>query len=219
MRNTRIRTLGLALVAVFALSVVTAATASALPTLPELVNSKGEALVKKKYKSTSGKSTLENTKSEKITCKEDTDEGETTGLSTSTSTVKFKGCESSGVSCKTSGASSGEIVTSAKGTLEWINEKEQEVGLLLETEKKTITCLIIKKEVEGSVLGIMTPVNKLVTPPETFSLAFKQKKGVQEPSEYEMEGKKVKVKTTTNGVESGLETTDALTFEEAAELR
>jgi hypothetical protein len=34
-----------------------------------------------------------------------------------------------------------------------------------------------------------------------------------------MGGTKFKVKTETNGVESGLETSDALTFEESATLR
>jgi hypothetical protein len=212
-RSKRIATM-LVLAAVLAVSAIASASASALPALPELVNSKGEA-AKVTYTSTSGTSVLENTSGEKITCTADTDEGKTTGASTSTSTVHFTGCTSSGVSCKTSGAKSGEIVTEAEGTLYWINESKKEAGLALTAKEKEITCLIIKKKVSGCALGRISPLEKLTS---EYELVFKQTKGVQEPKEYEDKGEKHVCKTETSGKESGLTSTDKLKYSEPVEL-
>lgn len=213
MRNARVGMFAAVLAAALAICIVTAAVASALPALPELVNSNGEALVKAKFTSTSGKSTLETTSGTKVTCKADTDSGESTGVHTGTTTVKFTGCEAIGIKCSTTGAASGEIVTGAKSTLVWLNEAKEEAGQLLEAEEKTIKCSILSYKVKGSVLGAFSASGTSGT------LTFKEKKGVQEPTEYEMEGKKFKAITETEGVQSGLETTDTLTFEEAVTLR
>jgi hypothetical protein len=219
----QIRTAGLILVAMLAIGALAAATASAA--LPELVNSKGEALVKKKYTSKSGASTLETEKNGAVKCKEGTDTGESTGPKTGTSTVTFTGCESASIKCKTSGAKTGEIITKATSKLVYINEKEKTVGLALAATESTIECSILQKlKVRGSVIGVLTPVNTVA---EEFTLTFKQKKGVQEPTEYEEEGKKVKDITETEGSgiktfkfePSGLETTDTLKFEEKVEVK
>ena len=224
MRHTRITTLALAVVAACAISVIASATASALPLHPELVNGKGETLAKNKFTSVSGKATLETVKGEKITCKEDTDKGETTGVSSSTSTVNLKGCESAGIKCNTSGGAAGEIVLKAKAKLVWIKESTEAVGLLLETEPVTVKCSILETiKVEGTAIGAFSGKGT------TFTLALTQSsKGIQEPLEYEEGGKKVKpavTMSTGTGAkkfgpeESSLQTTDTLTFEEPAELR
>lgn len=156
----RIRPLGLALVAVFAISAVASASASAA--LPEFVhcvkqttkkfewtekecktksgNKTGEfekeavkaGVGKLKFTSTSGKGTLETKGGAKVTCTSDTDKGELTGAKEAKKVVvTFKGCETLGLKCQT-GVVEGEIVTKElKGTLGYINKTKKEVGLSL----------------------------------------------------------------------------------------
>lgn len=218
-----IKTAGLILVAMFAMSALATGAASAEPMLPRLT-AKGGELVKKKYTSTSGPSTLETGKNGAVKCKAGTDTGETTGPRTGTSTVKFTGCESASIKCNTSGAKSGEIITKATSKLVYINEAKKTVGELLTAAESTIECTFLQSlKVKGSVIGELTPVG---VEQEEFTLAFKQKKGVQEPTQYEEEGKKFSAITETEGKgiktfkfePSGLETTDTLKFEEKVKV-
>jgi hypothetical protein len=217
MRSTRIATMLIVVAAALAASAIASATASALPALPEFVKGKAKEAAKGvKYTSTSGESILENEKEEKIKCSADTDEGEITGPSTSTSTVHFTGCTFDGVSCKTKGAKAGEIITEASGTLYWINEKSKEPGLALEAKEKEITCLFITKKAKGCALGRISPLEKLT---KNYELVFNQTKGKGEPDEYEdPEGTKHVCKSETEGSGSGLKSTDKLEFKEEVEL-
>ncbi len=227
MRNMRIKMFGLALVAVFAMGAVASATASALPTLPQLVNKEEKPLVKTGFTGTSGASKFETKSGESVKCKADTIKGKITGLSTDEAEIKFTGCTAvSGLlKCKSKGASSGEIVLKIASTLVWLNESKEEPGedfylpALL-----TIECTGMASEtleVEGSTL---CPTTKALS--KTATIKCKETKGVQEWTEYEMEGKKFLDITKTKGSgaktfpfeQSALEDEDTLTFEEEVKI-
>lgn len=218
------RSVFLSLLAVFALSAVASATAYA--GLPEIVNSKGELPVKPGFTSTSKKGTFETAKGEKLTCEKDKDKGKITGPKTDTVTITFEECKSSGIACNTKGSKSGVIEFEASSKLVYTNEAKKEVGEVLSpTAELTIECTALETlKVKGSLICKITPVNELTL---TATLSCKQKKGVQEPTEYEEEGKKVKEITETEGKgaksfkfeQSGLESEDTLTFEEEVEIK
>jgi len=199
----RIRIIGLALVAVFAISAIASATASAAK--PEFVF----AGIKKGLKAKSGSATLETASKEKVTCTSSSNGGEIEGGNGSKKVtgiiVKFKGCKSSGFACSTSGAASEEIITnSLSGELGYIKAAEKTVGLdLLPTgggEFVEFNCAggIVKVKVKGSVIGQITPVNKKVTTAEHFTLTFTQSGGKQGIEKFET-GVKDTLETSKNG--------------------
>jgi hypothetical protein len=230
MRNMRIRTLGLALVAVFAMSAIASATASATPPLlPQLVNKSGAELVKKTFKGTSTESVFETKGGEAIKCKEDKIAGKITGLSTDSAEIKFTGCSAAAglAKCKT-GSTTGEIVLNVTSLLVWINVAKEEPGEddILPAGGLLIECPSLlgteKLKVTGSTV---CPTTKDLLVKATITC--KQTKGVQEPSEYEMEGGlKFKAITETQGSgvktfgpePSGLKGTDSLEFEEEVQI-
>jgi hypothetical protein len=224
--STRIKMVGLALAAVFAMSAIAAASASAA--LPELVNKEGKELVKKGFVSTSGTSVFETKSGEKVTCKADTDKGEITGPKTDKAKITFTGCEAFGLKCNSKGAKAGEIILEVTSKYFYINKEKHEVGILLTlTAELTIECTAFQKlKVKGSTFCAVSPVNKLST---GGTITCKQTKGVQEPTELinEAGGKEKAPITETKGEglksfafeQSGLTSTDTLTFEEEVELR
>lgn len=233
----RLRMLGLALVAVFALSAVAVASASAA--LPELVNKEGKEIKAGKRgftsEGTGGPYVLETKSGNKIECSTLSNTGKVTGLKTDTVKVLFDGCKSvlldePCTSTVPKGKEEGDIETTELASeLVYINKAKKEVGIVLKPKGTanftTFECSGIKIEVKGSVIGVITPINKLVTPPAKFTLAFTQEKGVQKPTEYENEkGEKVKdvLETSVAGgafEESGENATVTLLYEEAAEIK
>jgi hypothetical protein len=214
-----LKTIGLVLAAVFALTAFSAAAASAA--LPEIQFEGKEVPAGTPIKSKSGKSTLETKSGEKVSCTADTNAGEVTGAKTSKTTVTFTGCTAFGIlKCNTTGAKSGEIILKSNVKLVYINKSAKEVGLAFELEKEvTIECTSSQKlHVRGGNIGKLTPVNSPTSKP---TLTFAQTKGVQSPTEYENEsGGKVKLITETSGEglkkfafeQSGLSSTDELEF-------
>jgi hypothetical protein len=220
MRSTRIRIVGLALVAMFAIGAVVATAASAA--LPEQTPTTGT------FTGTSSASTFETKSGEKVACKEGSVSGESTGAKTSKSTITFKGCEAFGLKCNSSGAASGTIVLNVTGLLVYTSETEKKVGLINTlTAELTIKCTAFQTlKVKGSTLCPITPVN---TKTKAFSVVCKETKGVQEPTEYFNE-KKEKVKapiTETKGEglksfafeQSGLSGTNSLNFAVIGEIK
>ncbi len=216
-----LKTMGLVVVALFAVSAFAVATASAA--LPELVSEGKELPAKTPFKSKSGKSTLETKSGEKVSCTGDTNTGEITGPKTDVATVTFTGCSAFGIlKCSTTGAKAGEIILKAISKLVYISKAAHEAGLDLELEKElTIECTSSEKlKVRGSTIGVLTPVGEPAH--EKLTLTFAQSsKGVQKPTEYENEsGGKVTDITETKGEglkkfefeESGLVATDELEF-------
>lgn len=214
------------LIAVFAISAIASASASAA--LPELVNNKGKALVKKQDTSTDGAATLETVGGSKVTCKASSDTSEITGLKTDTVTVTFTGCEAFEETCQSAGQAAGTIKTNLLASkLAYINGKT-EVGVVLKPKEAgglfvEFECSGIKIKVKGSVIGVITPINMFVAPPGHFTLTFTQAKGVQVPTEYESGTKQVKdvLETSINGgayEQSGEGTTSEEFLEEEAKI-
>jgi len=225
MKSMRIRTLGLSLVAVFALGAIASATASAAK--PELVNSKKEPLAAgTKLTSTSGVGTFETKSGEKVTCEKDTNTGEITGPKADTAKITFTGCTAKvsiiTAKCKSKGEATGTIKLSVNSKLVYISESAKTVGLdLVLPENLTIECEAFgSKEtltVKGSTICPLSPLDKLSV---KLTLSCKQTKGAQEPSAYEEGGKAIEDFTETEGKglknfafeKSGLTSTDELEF-------
>lgn len=234
MENMRIRTILLALVAAFAMTAVASATASAaLPLLPLLVrlNSNGEPedLLVTLFKGTSGESSFETKSGESVKCKADTITGKILSLSTDDAEIDFTGCTAVGglLKCKTAGGAAGLILLNVTSLLVWINVAKEEPGEddQLPSGGITIECTGLASEtlkVKGSTI---CPTTKALSAKATITC--KATKGVQEPSEYEMEGGvKVKDFTETEGTgtkkfafePSGLTGTDSLEFDEPVQI-
>jgi hypothetical protein len=163
----RYKMLGLCLIAVFALSAIASATASAAA--PEFLNAKKEVPLKAKFTAETGAYTFNVEKEIVITCAANTYSGEITGAKT-VGGIKLilTGCKASekkGTPCTihSAGAKAGEIVTSAlKGTLGKVAKAEapSEVGEALlpavgntwtEVESVCLRPGLVK--IEGTVIG------------------------------------------------------------------
>ena len=188
----RIRLVGLSLVAIFAASAATAASASALP--------EWSGPFPKPLTSSSGVSKLETKAGMLVECVADTNEGEVTGPNSAVVRIRFTGCElvlaTGKIPCTTPGAPPEEIVTfPLVGTLGYITHTPTKtmVGLDLASPAAGLiarfVCGETIAEVVGSVIGKITPINKLVKPAPAghFTLKFKAKKGKQKPTKFESE--------------------------------
>jgi len=218
----RLKVIGLALVAVLAITAVASATASAAK--PEFVFTGTEKGFTGKQV---GEGFLETTGGTQVKCTAGTSSGEIEGASGSNKVTKtvvtFTGCTSSGFECHSPGQASGVIQTKElKGQLGYISSPEKTVGLDLEPKEGEFfvefTCLgFLTSKVKGQVIGKLTPVNKEVKTTEHFTLTYKQTKGVQELTELEIEGVKDTgdiLKSSLNGnpeEQSGEQSTQELT--------
>lgn len=219
---TRVRMLGLALVAALAVTAVAVSSASAATcsTKPCFTGPYPNTFTSK-----SGAGTLETVGGTKVKCSSDSTEGgEITGEKTDkVKSVVFKGCESSGFKCSTSGAASGEIKTSElESTLGYINKSTKEVGIELKPKGggnfATFECTaFVKVTVKGSVIAVITPINTETT---KYTLKFTQTKGKQTPQNLEGQSKDTLESSVDGGAfeESGEETSDELTLAKTAKI-
>jgi len=217
-----IRTMVLSLLATCAICAVTSASASAA--LPEQVPASGKLTI------SSGASVFETKAGEKVSCTKDSGSGEITGAKTSTGTVTFESCTATFAGLKfkcSTGSTEGNIVTELKNELVYINKAKKEVGLDSVLAKElTIKCGGFETlKVKGSTICPISPINSKT---KTLTLTCTQKKGVQEPTEYENEkGEKVKDITETKGEglksfafePSGLQSTETLTLAIEGEIK
>jgi hypothetical protein len=186
------KSLGLCLVAVLALSAVVAATASA-----EIVPLFLFSGTNKVFSSKGNGGKLETTKGEEVNCTAETDTGEIEGEKQSRNArdilISYTGCTAKiltkTLKCKSSGAAEEEIKTfDLLGRLGYTNKAEKKVGMLFnpETGKAnnpnnlfaafscTTTGETDEIKVKGSVIALITPVNKLVDPSEHFTVTFEK---------------------------------------------
>jgi hypothetical protein len=214
----RLKVVRLVLLAAFAVSIVSVASASAA--LPEFTGP-----FPKTFTSTSGKGALETVGGKTVTCTSDTtDEGKITGEKTATAVVLFSGCKSGIVSCNSPGQAAGVIDTvPLTGTLGYISKAEKRVGLLLVPTTGELfvefECTgFAKSKVKGAVIGELTPVNKKT---KTFTLAFKQTKGKQAITKFEGGATEILESSLNGGAfeQAGEETTDTLTLTEEGEIK
>jgi hypothetical protein len=214
----RIRLIGLYLAAVFSMSAVMAASASALPEF--------SGPFSKTFTSKSKASLLETVAKVKLTCKTDTNVGEVTGPETGFMTITFSGCKVKKVPCNTPGTPPGKIVTSLLAfTVHYINKANKEVGMDLVPAPGAafaeFACgSAIRGIVIGSVIGRVTPINTPVKPTKFFTLSFTQASGKQGITN--LEGGPIDTLETSFGgpfEESGLASTDRIKFGGVVELK
>jgi len=231
----RLKVLTLALAAVFAISAVAVASASAAP---EWFQKGAKIAATKKIgltaKSKTGQTpTLETTGGTKVTCtSSQTVKGEIEGPRKVVKVVVlYKGCESSGFKCNTAGKGAGEIETKEiSGETIYLDSAAKghtKAGILFKenaTSKefaKFECTAFVKITVKGEVIGEATPLNKEQA---TGELTFAQEKGVQQwrAIEEKAENKHLEALGEESGIGGGSKLANPLneevTFKESVEL-
>lgn len=160
------------------------------------------------FSSKGGALELETTKGEVVKCNKMTAPGPEGGANyTEDFSPTFTGCTATILTktfkCKSSGAAEEEIKGFLlQANLGWLDETKGEVGVSLSPEEDVegnpsnlfaeFTCTrsseTINVKVKGSVIGEITPFEKLVGPSEAtkdFTVNFKQSKGVSEWRDFE----------------------------------
>jgi hypothetical protein len=213
----RIRVGGLGLATVAAVMAFSGASASALP---EFSGPFG-----KPFTSTSKASLFETVGGAKLMCKADTNTGEVTGPQSGVITITFTGCKLKGIPCNTPGMTPGTIATNLLTmTIGYINKANKEVGVDLAEPFGggflNYGCgPTLFAKVQGSVIGRIAPINKVVTPSKTFVVHFQQSGGIQKV--VNLEAAPVDVLETSFGgpfEQTGLMSTDKILFGEPVKL-
>jgi hypothetical protein len=228
---TRIRMVGLALVAVFAFSAIAVASASAIEVL--LVLEGGGVITPGSVTYTSKTEpgvplVIQTVKpGSKLACDEETNRGTITGPKTSESIVTVTGCESSvsGKKCQ-SGSVSGEIVETVDTKLGIVKASNEEYGVLADPSPAAkFECgAAFKQEIKGSVILSILKLNggtvKLNTPFLTWDISGHQTKGVQSILKFEGEGNQLLEDSENGGTFEmlGLEIEVLETFSKKVEL-
>jgi hypothetical protein len=206
-----LRRAGLSLLVVLALAGAGASAASAA--LPEFVPGAPAGL-----ESTMKTIKLETIGKVRVTCKHGGDGGSMTGPKTVSVKLFLIECSIPGALCTSPGAAPGNIETATlTGTLGYIHKAMKVVGLDLTSPSApfmVFNCGATPFVVEGSLIGHITPINKLLAPGEFFALKFAQKEGHQKPTN--LEGEPLDVLMTSVGGKpfepSGLAAVDDLFF-------
>lgn len=216
MKHLRRLTVSFAIASSLAIAGPSAATAA----LPEFVNGSPhglESILKTTKLETVGKTA--------VTCKHGSNRGEVTGTKTVAIEIFLAECKIPGALCTSPGAEPGDIITpTLLGSLGYIQAVKKMVGLDLSSPTAPIAvffCGPASFVVQGSVIGKITPVNKLLSAGEHFTLKFSQKEGKQKPANFEGEPTDV-LQTSINGKpfeESGLATTDEVFFAAPTEIK
>jgi hypothetical protein len=169
--------------------------------------------------------TLQSVGGTTVSCLASTSEGEYTGGKTQSVTLKLTGCQKgpkgSPVTCQSSGASPGEIRTSAlEGGMEFIKENEEpakpEVGIDLKATSGNIAsfeCGGTATTVGGSVIIPITAVDKMTA---SFKLKAAATGGKQLPEAFEVGPSDT---LTLGSEQAGLTTTDTNTNGEELEIK
>lgn len=197
MKHTHIKIGGFCLTIVFLVSMALAASSSA--TMPEfrIAGESKETEVTSKSEE-KGAITLTTVAGEKIRCANATGRGVIVPpKKIEKIALTFTGCRSETLNaeCKSLvGPVNAEEIKTNKlvGVLGYRNKAEHKVGLLLEPEggaelwmEVECSALKVKVKVKGSIIGLITPVNKLIDPGESFTLEYNQAGGSPEDPEFE----------------------------------
>ncbi len=213
----RMRITAACLMAAFAVGAATAASASALPEFT--------GPFPKTFTSTSKAALFETVTGKKTKCKADTDTGEITGPQSGEIQITFTGCKFGKIPCNTPGVVPGMIVTNPLSIrIGYINKAKKIVGAdLVESAGAGIlaygcgSATFVK--MQGSVIGRLLPINKLVTPSEVFKLNFAQTLGNQIFPNLEGGPKDVLESSFGGPFENtGLATMDSILFGEPVKL-
>ena len=213
----RMRAMGCCLVVVFAVGAATAASASALPEFT--------GPFPKPFTSTSKASIFETVGGNKTKCTADTNTGAITGPQSGEIQIVFTGCKLGTVPCNTVGAAPGTIVTSLLSMrIGYISKAKKIVGAdLVEPTSGGFTSYgcgpVIFVKVQGSVIGRLLPINKVVIPSAVFKLIFTQTLGIQKYPNLEASPIDILESSFGGPFEvTGLASTDAILFGEPVKL-
>lgn len=207
----RMRIMGLALLAVFAISVA-ASSAVAAPVFytKTAIGSTGGNV---QFTGTVGAAFLEPKSGSKITCKAGTAAGEVNGATTTiNNNTTFTGCEASGFPCKSSGEAEGTIKTlNLAGSLGGLTTTTPGIRLFNQAEGKggklaEFTCAggAISVLVKGSVIGSLSGAAGVTVAEGKFAtsnkLSFAEAKGIQKYTKFiEGEVGTEQLQSNTNG--------------------
>jgi hypothetical protein len=184
----------------------------------------------KKFTSTSKTTLLETPGKKRVACTADTNAGEFTAPSSGTAKIRFTGCQlvlpTGRIPCNSAGAAAEEIATfTLPARLGYIVHTPtlSEVGLDLGGPPgfavMEFLCGNIRAFVTGSVIGKITPINKLLKPPAHFVVKFAQTKGAQKPPSLEGEPPDTLSATFGGPAEpTGMSSTDMVGFFEPVML-
>ncbi len=163
------------------LTVTAAAATGASAALPEFTPAFPKA-----FHSTSTKEPFVATVSggKELLCTADTSKGEVLGENTVVMTITYTGCIGIGANGTCQNAGPQEIITEKLyGTLGYVNLHPKEVGLDLMNPTgapiAVFMCGSLPSELRGSVIGKVTPINKVVKGAGKLKLAFAEKAGHQ----------------------------------------
>jgi hypothetical protein len=210
---TRLKIIGLALTAVFLLSLASVATASASE--PELVNKEGKEVVKPSFKDKSGKTRYLVNGRRVIVCKKDKSTGKLTGLQTNVETFTEEECESLGLKCNSEGDAAGIIKSewNSKLVYEVVAGKLEAANryTLLKPKPLKISCGggVVKYQfttLQFQAL-ILTPAKKLSSTLELEAKVTGSEKEEKDASEEyeESNGSEIKKLESEGSFESGKE--------------
>ena len=175
------------------------------------------------FHSTSKTTILETVSKKKVKCTADTNEGEVTSEQAGTIKIRFTGCESKTIPCQSPNAlNPGEIETPVLGLmLGYIvhTPTVTEVGVDISSPTgapimQFFCGAALNGEGVGSVIGKITPINKLVNPGGHFVLKFAQTAGHQHVQHFEA-GPVDILETSFGGgpfEPTGLASTDVVSF-------
>ncbi|MFI4990797.1 MAG: S1 family peptidase [Solirubrobacterales bacterium] len=187
------------------------------------------------FKVTSGETKIETVGKSSIICTADEGSGEFGNGASGTISVDFTGCKTGKVACRSETAKGEkdpvETILEVNAKLSVINilnaKKELEGGVVKTlAEPIKVLCGAVKVEVRGSVVGLVTPINKEVLTTETAKIEYKQKEGKQEAGECK-EPKEVCEKLTKEPFEAnivgkfeaaGAQATETTSFSKMVEL-
>jgi len=211
MKRTPILGIGLALALTMCAVAATGAAAAPPEFSPPFPNA---------FNSTSKAMTLQTIGGLKVSCKADTNKGQVTGPTSALVTISFTGCTQAGARCQGPNGLPGEIVTERLvGTLGYVKKAPKEVGLDLSNPTGGPIAVFfcgedLRVEVFGSVIGKITPINKVVKPGAHLTLKFAQKAGHQAIKMLLGGPLDVPLTSVLGGPleESGISSTDELAF-------
>lgn len=179
--------------------------------------------VKNKQTTKGGKGVLETVTGTAVRCETETSVGEFVGTKeVKNVVVTFKGCESAGSKCSTTGAGTGELVTKKlEGIVGFTNKAAKDTALDLYPAGRTglfieFSCLGLTVAVRGSVL-VPVKSDKMGS---TEKLVYKATKGKQSIEHFEGEPTDILEASFRGGAyeQSGQTITSVATYEEKLEL-
>jgi hypothetical protein len=149
----------------------------------------------KPFNASSGVTVIESAAATKIQCVTDVAGGEVQTPQGGTMTIRLMGCELvlavGKIPCMSPGAAPEEIILKGVTQLGYIvhTPLKTQVGLDLSNPTGAPLAEFICGEkrglITGSVIGKITPINKLVKAGKPFTLKFAQAKGKQKPKKFE----------------------------------